>query len=254
MAFFDTLDPGEVSNRIMSDMGILQEAITSKIAVLVSAVATFCAAFIVMFVMYWKTALILAPFFILMLLMAYVGGARVIRHQKASRTLFSHASGMVEEAFGAIRQIFTFGMQSFISRRYSAALTQAASEERKGQNISSWLIAFMNAIPCLIYAVAFWTGSIYTMQGDVSSGSIVTTVLAVIIGVFALIRIAPSFQALTMGIAISTAVLKTIRRRSPQDPLENQGDRPSFVRGDITLDHVDLIYPSRAHVKVLKDI
>lgn len=78
MAFFDTLNPGEVSNCIMSDMGILQEAITSKAAILLSAVATFCAAFVIMFVMYWKIALILTPFFVLMLLLAYTGSARAV--------------------------------------------------------------------------------------------------------------------------------------------------------------------------------
>jgi ATP-binding cassette subfamily B (MDR/TAP) protein 1 len=254
MAFFDTLDPGEVSNRIMSDMSILQEAITSKTVILLSAVATFCAAFVVMFVIYWKMALILTPFFVLMLLMTYIGGAWAVRHQKASRTLFSHAGGIIEEAFGAIRQVLTFGMEPLINRRYSTALTQATLEERRGQDISSGLIASMNAIPCLIYAVTFWAGSIYTMQGDVSSGSIVTIVLAVIIGVFALIRIAPSFQALTLGIGIATALLDTIGRRSPQDPLGDQGDKPSFARGEIVFDHVDLIYPSRDHVKVLKDV
>jgi ATP-binding cassette subfamily B (MDR/TAP) protein 1 len=254
MAFFDVLDAGEVSNRIMSDAGILQEAITSKIAILLSAVATFCAAFVVMFVMYWKTALILTPFFVLILLMVYISGTRAVRHQKTARRSFAHASGMVEEAFGAIRQVLTFGMQPFISRRYSIALAQAASEERKGQDISSTLIASMNAIPCLIYAVAFWSGSVYTMQGDVTSSSVVTTVLAVVIGVFALIRIAPSIQALTLGIAISTALLETIGRRSPQDPLGDKGDKPASVRGKIVLDHIDLTYPSRDHIKVLKDV
>ena len=254
MAFFDVLDAGEVSNRIMSDAGILQEAITSKISILLSAVATFCAAFVVMFVMYWKTALILTPFFVLMMLMVYFGGARAVHHQKLARTSYSHAGGMIEEAFGAIRQVLTFGMQPFISRRYSVALAKAALEERKGQNISSGLVASMNAVPCLIYAVAFWAGSVYTMQGDVTSSSVVTTVLAVVIGVFALIRIAPSIQALTLGIAISTTLLETISRRSPQDPLGNHGDEPTSVRGKIVLEHVDLTYPSRDHVKVLKDV
>jgi len=254
MAFFDILDPGEVSNRIMSDMGILQEAITSKLAILLTAIATFCAAFVVMFVMYWKTALILTPFFVFMLVLAYLCGERAVRHQKASRTLFSHANGMVGEAFGAIRQVLTFGMQPLIYRRYSAVLTEAVLEERKGQNISSGLIATMNTLPCLIYAIAFWAGFIYTMKGDVSSRSIVTTVLAVIIGIFALIRIAPSVQALTMGVAISSALLDTIGRRSSQDPLAEQGEKPSVVRGEIKLDQVDLIYPSRDQVKVLKNV
>lgn len=41
MAFFDVLRPGDISNRIMSDMGILQEAITSKTSTMLSAIATF---------------------------------------------------------------------------------------------------------------------------------------------------------------------------------------------------------------------
>ncbi|KAF2123610.1 hypothetical protein P153DRAFT_391336 [Dothidotthia symphoricarpi CBS 119687] len=79
---------------------------------------------------------------------------------------FSRAGGMVEEAFDAIRQVLTYGLQPLICRQYSAALAQAALEESKGRNISSKLISSINAIPCLIYAVAFWAGSIYTMQRD----------------------------------------------------------------------------------------
>lgn len=254
MAFFDTLDPGEVSNRIMSDMGVLQEAITSKIAILLGAIATFCAAFVVMFVIYWKTALILTPFLVIMLVMLYVGGARAVQHSKASRALLSQASGKIEEAFGAIRQIAAFGMQPLICRQYSAALDKAGVEERKAQNTSSVLIASMNTVPCLIYAVSFWSGSFYTMQREISAGSVVTTVLAVIIGVFALVRIAPSIQALTMGIGISSTFLETIGRQSPQDPLDANGDKPETVRGEIVLNHVDLIYPSRDNAKVLKDV
>lgn len=254
MAFFDTLDPGEVSNRIMSDMGILQETITSKIAILLGAIATFCAAFVVMFVMYWKTALILTPFFMIMLVILYFGGARAVQHSKTSRALLSQASGKIEEAFGAIRQIAAFGMQPLICRQYSTALNKAAVEERKAQNTSSVLIASMNTVPCLIYVVSFWSGSFYTMQREISAGSVVTTVLAVIIGVFALVRIAPSIQALTMGIAISSTLLDTIGRQSPQDPLDSNGDKPETVRGEIVLNHVDLIYPSRENAKVLKNI
>lgn len=51
----------------MSGMGTVQEAVTSKLAVMLTALATFCAAFVVTFVMYWKTALIISPFFVTMI-------------------------------------------------------------------------------------------------------------------------------------------------------------------------------------------
>ncbi|KAE8409861.1 P-loop containing nucleoside triphosphate hydrolase protein [Aspergillus pseudonomiae] len=251
MAFFDVLRLGEISNRIMSDMGILQEAITSKASTMLSAIATFCAAFIIAFVMYWKTALILTPFFIAMLLMFSVGGAYTVRHQKQSREKYSYAAGIPEEAFGAIRQVAAFGMQNFVRQRYSLSLGQAARAERKAQNMVAGLVASMNAMPCLIYALSFWAGSIFLVKGEMSVTDITTTTLAVTIGVFAIIRIAPSLQALTSGVAITGSLLETIARRSPQDPLVADGDKLTNVVGDILFDQVDLVYPSRSQAKVL---
>ncbi|KAF5857857.1 hypothetical protein ETB97_005201 [Aspergillus alliaceus] len=254
MAFFDVLSPGEISNRIMSDMGILQEAITSKASIMLSAIATFCAAFIIAFVMYWKTALILTPFFVAMLLMFSVGGTYTVKHQKQSREKYGYAAGIPEEAFGAIRQVAAFGMQTFVRQRYSLSLDQAARAERKAQNMVAGLVASMNAMPCLIYALSFWAGSIFLVKGEMSVTDITTTTLAVTIGVFAIIRIAPSLQALTSGIAITGSLLETIARRSPQDPLVADGEKPTSFGGDILFDHVDLVYPSRGHAKVLDHV
>jgi ATP-binding cassette subfamily B (MDR/TAP) protein 1 len=254
MAFFDVLRPGEISNRIMSDMGILQEAITSKAAIMMSAIATFCVAFIIAFVVYWKTALILTPFFVVMLLMFSFGGKYTVKHQKTSRDMYGHAAGIPEEAFGAIRQVAAFGMEDFVRNRYSLGLNQAAKEERKAQNMMTFLVASMNAMPCFIYSLSFWTGSIFLVRGEMSSADITIITLAVTIGVFAIIRIAPSLQALTSGIAITGSLLETIARRSPQDPMAADGEKPTSFAGDIVLDRVDLVYPSRDHAKVLDNV
>ncbi|KAH7179814.1 uncharacterized protein B0J16DRAFT_364351 [Fusarium flagelliforme] len=254
MAFFDVLPPGEISNRIMSDMGILQEAITSKTSIMLSAVATFCAAFIISFIMYWKTALILSPFFVTMLLMFSVGGSYSVKHQKVSRQKYSHAAGIPEEAFGAIRQVAAFGMQTFVKDKYSQGLKEAAVAERKAQHIVACLIASMCAMPCLIYSLSFWTGSIFLVRGETSVSAITSTTLAVTIGVFAIIRIAPSMQALVSGIAISGSLFETISRRSPQDPLGDEGEIPGSLLGNIQLNNVDLVYPSRDQAKVLNNV
>ncbi|XEV01857.1 hypothetical protein FSHL1_007144 [Fusarium sambucinum] len=254
MAFFDVLRPGEISTRIMSDMGILQEAITSKTSIMLSAVATFCAAFVISFIMYWKTALILSPFFVTMLLMFSVGGSYSVKHQKVSRQKYGHAAGIPEEAFGAIRQVAAFGMQTFVKEKYSQGLKEAAVAERKAQNIVACLIASMCAMPCLIYSLSFWTGSIFLVRGQTSVAAITSTTLAVTIGMFAIIRIAPSMQALVSGIAISGSLFETISRRSPQDPLGDKGEIPGSLIGNIQLNNVELVYPSRDQTKVLDNV
>jgi ATP-binding cassette subfamily B (MDR/TAP) protein 1 len=235
-------------------MGILQEAITSKAAIMLSAIATFCVASIIAFIVYWKTALILTPFFVTILLVFSISGKLMVKHQKASREMYGHAASIPEEAFNAIKQIAAYGMEEFVRERYSQSLRKAEEEEKKAQITMAGLVASMNAIPCLIYALSFWTGSIFLVEDEMSSADITMITLAVTIGVFAIIRIAPSTQALTSGIAITGSLLETIARKSPQDPLGEDGNTFNNVTGDITLSHVDLIYPSRDHIKVLDDI
>ncbi|KAF5856053.1 hypothetical protein ETB97_007974 [Aspergillus alliaceus] len=254
MAFFDLLEPGEITNRIMSDMGTVQEAVTSKISVLLSAVATFCAAFAVAFIMYWKTALIMSPFFVAMVASASIGGAYSVKYHKSAMKLYSQASGVAEEAISAIRYVTAFGIQGLLSQRYLSVLEQAAEVNSKAENIVAALIAWMNAMPCLLYALSFWAGSKFLVKGEVSVAEITATTLAVTIGSFAIIRIAPSAQALTSGVAISGEVLKAIARRSPQDPLAEDGQQPPGIVGNVQLDQVGLVYPSRGDVKILKNV
>ncbi|KAK2601545.1 hypothetical protein QQS21_004930 [Conoideocrella luteorostrata] len=254
MAFFDILGPGEVTNRIMSDMGKVQEAVTSKLSVLLSAVATFCAAFVVAFVMYWKTALIMSPFFVAMVASASVGGAYAVRYHKGAMDLHSQAANIAEEAIGAVRHVTAFGIQHVLSGRYTNLLKKAGKAEDKSENTVAIMIAWMNTMPCLLYALSFWAGSKYLVKGEISVEGVTATTLAVTIGSFAIIRIAPSIQSLTSGVAIADAVLKSIARRSPQDPLAEAGDKPSGVTGDIHFNNVSLVYPSRDDITVLNNL
>ncbi|KAB8239515.1 ABC transporter ATP-binding protein [Aspergillus alliaceus] len=254
MAFFDLLEPGEITNRTMSDMGTVQEAVTSKISVLLSAIATFYAAFAVAFIMYWKTALIMSPFFVAMGASASIGGAYSVKYHKRAMKLYSQASGVAEEAISAIRYVTAFGIQGLLSQRYLSVLEQVAEVNSKAENIVAALIAWMNAMPCLLYALSFWAGSKFLVKGEVSGAEITATTLAVTIGPFAIIRIAPSAQALTSGVAIAGEVLKAIARRSPQDLLTEDGQQPPGMVGNVQLDEVGLVYPSRDDVKVLKNV
>jgi ATP-binding cassette subfamily B (MDR/TAP) protein 1 len=104
MAFFDLVGSGEITNRIVSVMGTVQEAITSKLSVMLSALAQFCATLVVAFIMHWKTALILSPFFVAMIVSASLGGAYAVKHHKRAMTLYGQASSITQEAFGAVRQ------------------------------------------------------------------------------------------------------------------------------------------------------
>jgi ATP-binding cassette subfamily B (MDR/TAP) protein 1 len=254
MAYFDLLSPGEISTRIMADMGFIQEGLTSKISIALTATANFTAALVVAFVVFWKTALILSPTFVLMVTSGAIGGAYAVKYHKIAISTLSHASGLAEEAIASARTVAAFNIQELLARRYYSCLTDAGKADVKSRYAVTAMIAWSNAMPCLVYALSFWAGSIYFVHGETSVASVTITSLAVAIGAFAIVRVAPSAQALTMSIASAGTVLKAIARRSPQDPFSSSGVKLSHVNGNVEFRDVSLVYPSRDDVVVLNRI
>ncbi|KAF4634705.1 hypothetical protein G7Y89_g3398 [Cudoniella acicularis] len=254
MAFFDLLGAGEVTTRITSDMNLIQEGITSKISLSLTATATFTTAFIIAFVEYWKLALILSSVIVAILIAGAVGGKFAVKYNRESLASYSAGATIVEEAIGSIRHVTAFGIQEQLAQRYHAYLLEAEVSGIKARIAIAIMISVMMATPYFSYGLSFWQGSRYLVAGEVGSASIVTTTFAILIGAFSIGRVAPNTQAFVSSIASAGNILKTISRRSPQDPLSSKGRVPSEVKGALALKNVSLVYPSRSDEVVLDDI
>lgn len=71
--------------------------------------------------------------------------------------LYTQAAGVVEEAVEAIKHATAFSIQSLLSSRYLEILGRAGRAARKAESMVAVMIAWMNAMPDLIYALACWT-------------------------------------------------------------------------------------------------
>lgn len=60
IAFFDKLGAGEITTRITADTNLVQDGISEKIGLTLTALATFATAFVISFIKYWKLTLILS--------------------------------------------------------------------------------------------------------------------------------------------------------------------------------------------------
>jgi ATP-binding cassette subfamily B (MDR/TAP) protein 1 len=254
MAYFDTHSPGEISTRIMSDMNLVREGITSKASIALTALATFAAAFVINFIMYWKTALVLSPTFVIMVVIGSFGGAYVVKQHKRVAALSSQASNLAEEAIASMRLVSAFGIQEHMAGKYSSCLTSAGRPDIRSRNAVAGVIAWSNAVPSLVYALTFWAGSFFLVRGEVSVAALTTTALVVTIGAFAIVRVAPAAQALSSTVSSAGLVLDEISRRSPQDPFASSGDSFATVKGDVEFRGVSLIYPSRDNRTVLHEV
>ena len=254
IAYHDQRGPGEITACLMSDMGRIQEGISTKLSNTLTAIAKFVAAFVIAFAMFWKTALILSPTFVIMIATGLLTSKYAVRYHKQYMLTCGRAYGLAEEAITSARQVTAFGAQDSLAEKYTSHLTEAGKSDMRGQLVISAMTAWSNAMPYLVYAVAFWAGSLYLMRGETSVARVTTTALTAAIGGFAIIQIAPSIRALVSTISSTGTVLNEIGRKSTQDPLELNGEQLTSAIGDIELRGVSLVYPSRRDVLVLDDI
>ncbi|KAK6833391.1 leptomycin B resistance protein pmd1 [Apiospora arundinis] len=242
MAFFDTHEPGEVAKRIMSDMTYVQEGITSKLAITVTAMATFSSAFAVAMVVNWKTALVLSPTYILMALFGSLSGARVVKYHKEEKVASEKASSLAHEAISSVRQVYALGIQNTLAQRYDAFLKKAGRPHRRALYVLGLFTAWCQFLPPTVHALAFWTGSQFPRARQRSSGA------------FAIVRIAPAAQALASTVSSASVIFKEMARRSPQDPFDESGDLVENFQGRIEIRGVSLVYPKRPDSQVLKEV
>jgi ATP-binding cassette, subfamily B (MDR/TAP), member 1 len=254
IAFFDILSAGEVTTRITSDMNLIQEGITSKISLSLTAAATFTTAIVISFAEYWKLALILTSTVVTMAAAGAIGSSYAIKYTKRSLASYSSGATIAEEAISSIRHVAAFGIQETLAQRYFAHVLNAEKSGVKAGIIVALMISVMHGVPYLSYGLSFWQSSRFVISGDISSAGVVTTTLAIVIGTFAVGKVAPNTQAFASSVASATSILKAMSRQSPQDPLSTRGLELGTVKGNITFRDVSLVYPSRPDVTVLKDL
>jgi ATP-binding cassette subfamily B (MDR/TAP) protein 1 len=116
------------------------------------------------------------------------------------------------------------------------------------------MVAGMMLITYLNYGLAFWQGSKFLIEGVVPLSKVLTIMMCVMIGSFQLGNVAPNLQAFGTAVAASVNIFTTIDRVSPINSSNEEGDKLTHIEGNIRLENVQHIYPSRPDVLVMQDM
>ena len=254
IGYFDKLGAGEVTTRITADTNLIQDAISQKVSLTITGVATFITAFVIGFIRYWKLTLICSCTVVAIVLVMGVGSKFIVQFSKKSLASYAVGGSVAEEVLSSIRNATAFGTQDKLARQYDVHLAEA---QKWGFRLKSTLGVMFGFMLCFVfwnYGLAFWMGSRFLVDGKVDLSQILTIVLAIIIGAFSLGQVGPNVQAFTAGVAAASKIYATIDRVSPLDPTIDAGDRLEHVEGHVELRDIKHIYPSRAEVVVMDGV
>lgn len=253
--FFDNLGSGEIVTRITSDVNLIQDGMSEKVSLTLTAVSTFFTAYIIGFILFWKLALIMLSTVVAVLLFMIGTSTLMVKFARANMMAYAVGGTVVEETLSSIRNSVAFGTQDRLAVSYDTHLVKAEYYGIRLKACIALLIAVMTMVMNWNYGLGFWQGSVYMIQGEVPMSTILTVTMAVLIGSFSLGNVAPNKQAFMAAFAAASKVYTTIDRISSLNSLSDEGVKldKAPLKGEIELKNVKMIYPSRPDVTVMDD-
>ncbi|KAI7975509.1 hypothetical protein EIK77_005875 [Talaromyces pinophilus] len=254
IGYFDNIGAGEITTRITADTNLIQDGISEKVALVITALATFVTAFVIAYIKYWKLALICSSSIIAITLIMGGGSRFIIKFSKLSLESYAQGGTLAEEVISSIRTATAFGTQERLAQQYDKHLDKAEKWGIKLQMIFAVMLGGMFSVMYLNTGLGFWMGSRFIVDGEIGVGQVVTVLMATIMSSFSLGNVAPNAQAFTSAVAAAAKIYSTIGRVSPLDPTSEEGRKLDGVEGSIELRNVSHRYPSRPEVPVMKDV
>lgn len=267
ITFHETiLSSGEFNLALSTHSNAIRSGLGEKFGLSLKCVSTIVAAFVVALHSQWKLALVTATVIPAAVLAISITGAIDEKKEKDLNQVKAEAATAAEEVFGSIRTVRALGAEDKLSARYKAFGDQSTSIAWSrlpvvGTQVGSYMFALYGA-----YALAFWYGMhLYARHETRSSGSVITALFSIMIGVNAFSELATHLGAFMRVRSAGEELARGIDSSRNDEPTERR--RPSVARGvtqtaeklhdhfrrDICLQEVFFHYPTRPGIQALKD-
>ena len=90
MGWYDTVETGTITNRLSSDVSLIQDAVSDKMGAYIQAVSSFLVGIIIAFYFSWKLTLVIMSFMSVSSTIRSSGGRRRRRERERDVTVVHH--------------------------------------------------------------------------------------------------------------------------------------------------------------------
>jgi ATP-binding cassette, subfamily B (MDR/TAP), member 1 len=224
-AWFDTINPSELSARLSKESAAMQRALGEKMGTIILAFAMCVAGLTFAFTKGWSFSLVLLAVFpflgITTSLMAKVQASG----SQATMKAYGQSAGYADQALNAIRVVVAYGQEEKEVKNYAKYLMRAKIAGVKTHCKSAFTMAIFFASIFGTYAYAFYLGSVwiyYDFKNDTfdrvySAGDILSCFFGVIFGMFSMGLAAPNIKAVTEGRVAGKLAFDIIDRKPAID-------------------------------------
>ncbi|KAJ5312435.1 Multidrug resistance protein sirA [Penicillium antarcticum] len=254
IALFDDIGTGQMLAQLGADLNTIQDALSFKLSLTLSAVGTLLATYIVSFALYWKLTFILIWSIFLSLALLYAGNRIAVHYSTRSMEAQATGSSIAEEALGSIRSTTALGLQPTVVDSYDGCLGVSQTAGFTLKALMGTMVAITVGTGYLNVALAFWQGSKFLVDKQTSFMAVVAITLITKSAAFCVLGVGQNAETFTNAAAASRRLFQIIRRDSPIDSTASSGNKLGRIRGDIEMHNIKHVYPMRPNVVVTEDL
>ncbi|MFL6277907.1 MAG: ABC transporter ATP-binding protein [Blastocatellia bacterium] len=172
LAYHDQKKTGDLISRVTSDIGAVQDFISSALLGMIVNVLTLVGMLGVMFYVNWHFTLIALSVAPLLFLVVYSFTRRIKRAAREVRKKEGDVVSVVQESLASIRVIQAFAREDFEVKRFEQESLESVETALRARAMKARLTPIVEVITAAGTCLVLWYGARLVLAGEMSAGSL----------------------------------------------------------------------------------
>ncbi|KAG0460869.1 hypothetical protein HPP92_020851 [Vanilla planifolia] len=250
MSFFDTYgNNGDIVSQVLSDVLLIQSALSEKVGNYIHNMATFFGGLVVGLINSWQIALLTlasGPFIV-----AAGGISNIFLHRLAEniQDAYAEAASVAEQAISYIRTLYAYTNETLAKYSYATSLQATLRYGILISLVQGLGLGFTYGLAICSCALQLWVGRFLVSHRKANGGEVVTALFAVILSGLGLNQAATNFYSFEQGRIAAYRLYEMISRSTSS--VNHDGNILDPVQGNIEFRNVYFSYLSRPEIPIL---
>ncbi|XP_021738589.1 ABC transporter B family member 11-like [Chenopodium quinoa] len=245
---------GAVGARLSADAAIVRALVGDTLALTVQNIATAVAGLLIAFTANWILAFIILALIPFIGLNGYVQVKFLKGFSADAKKKYEEASQVANDAVASIRTVASFCAEEKVMQLYEKRCEAPIEAGVKQGVVSGVGFGLSFALLFLVYAGSFYAGAQLVAHKKTTFSEVFKVFFAL---AFSAIGISQSSSFATDSSKAKDAaasVFAILDRKSKIDSSDESGMTLDNVKGELALQHVNFLYPSRPDIQIFQDL
>jgi ATP-binding cassette, subfamily B, bacterial len=172
LAYHDQKKTGDLISRVTSDIGAVQDFISSALLGMIVNVLTLVGMLAVMFYVNWHFTLIALSVAPALFLVVYSFTRRIKQASREVRKKEGDVVSVVQESLASIRVIQAFAREDFEEKRFEQESLESVETALRARSMKARLTPIVEVITAAGTCLVLWYGARLVLAGEMTAGSL----------------------------------------------------------------------------------